>query len=220
MQLRTLNAQALTALYQTELVRAFPPTELKPLKSMLTLMEQGRYEALGMYDEDGLHGYALFWLEPGIPFALLDYFGTLEGQRGSGLGTKMLDLLAEHYRNYRGIFGEAEGVFSPDPEEAKLLAAAPKAARDAALDAVDAVIIQIVDVARKQEEVQPTYEALKLAREGMKWAEKPATEPATETTPTTGDDFEEVGCEGVIGATAVVITAVLGLGVTVLGKKH
>jgi hypothetical protein len=105
-------------------------------------------------------------------------------------------------------------------EEAKLLAAAPKAARDAALDAVDAVIIQIVDVARKQEEVQPTYEALNLAREGMKWAEKPATEPATETTPTTGDDFEEVGCEGVIGATAVVITAVLGLGVTVLGKKH
>lgn len=118
MQLRTLNAQALTALYQTELVRAFPPTELKPLKSMLTLMEQGRYEALGMYDEDGLHGYALFWLEPGIPFALLDYFGTLEGQRGSGLGTRMLDLLADYYKNYRGIFGEAEGVFSPDPEEA------------------------------------------------------------------------------------------------------
>ena len=52
--------------------------------------------------------------------AQLDYFGTLEGQRGSGLGTKMLNLLAEHYRNYRGIFGEAEGVFSPDPEEAKL----------------------------------------------------------------------------------------------------
>ncbi len=104
-------------------------------------------------------------------------------------------------------------------EEAKLLAAAPKAARDAALDAVDAVIVQIVDVARKQEEVQPTYEALDLAREGMKWAEKPATEPTTET-PTTGDDFEEVGCEGIIGATAVVITAVLGLGVTVLGKKH
>ena len=120
MHLKTLNADELTALYRTELVNAFPPSELKPLKSMLNLMEGDRYEALGMYDEDGLHGYALTWLEPGIPFALLDYFGTLEGQRGSGLGTKMLDLLAEHYRNYRGIFGEAEGVFSPDPEEAKL----------------------------------------------------------------------------------------------------
>ena len=120
MKLKQLSADELTSLYQTELVNAFPPSELKPLKSMLTLMEGNRYEALGMYDEDGLHGYALTWLEPGIPFALLDYFGTLEGQRGSGLGTKMLDLLAEHYKNYRGIFGEAEGVFSPDPEEAKL----------------------------------------------------------------------------------------------------
>ena len=120
MKLKQLSADELTALYQTELVNAFPPSELKPLKSMLTLMEGSRYEALGMYDENGMHGYALTWLEPGIPFALLDYFGTLEGQRGSGLGTKMLDLLAEHYKNYRGIFGEAEGVFSPDPEEAKL----------------------------------------------------------------------------------------------------
>ena len=120
MRLKTLTAQELADLYRTELVNAFPPSELKPLKSMLNLMEGNRYEALGMYDETGLHGYALTWLEPGIPFALLDYFGTLEGQRGSGLGTKMLDLLADHYRNYRGIFGEAEGVFSPDPEEAKL----------------------------------------------------------------------------------------------------
>ncbi len=120
MWLKTLDAQELTALYQTELVNAFPPTELKPLKSMLALMSRNCYEALGMYDETGLHGYALFWLEPGIPFALLDYFGILDGQRGAGLGSKMLDMLAEHYADYRGIFGEAEGVFSSDPEEADL----------------------------------------------------------------------------------------------------
>ena len=120
MHLKTLNADELTALYRTELVNAFPPSELKPLKSMLNLMEQNRYEALGLYDEQGLHGYALTWLEPGIPFALLDYFGTLEGQRGSGLGTRMLDMLSEHYQDYRGIFGEAEGAFSKNPEEKSL----------------------------------------------------------------------------------------------------
>ena len=120
MHLKTLNAEELTALYRTELVNAFPPSELKPLKSMLNLMEQDRYEALGLYDEEGLHGYALTWLEPGIPFALLDYFGTLEGQRGSGLGTRMLDMLSEHYKDYRGIFGEAEGAFSQNPEEKSL----------------------------------------------------------------------------------------------------
>ena len=120
MHLKTLNVDELTALYRTELVNAFPPSELKPLKSMLNLMEQNRYEALGLYDEQGLHGYALTWLEPGIPFALLDYFGTLEGQRGSGLGTKMLDMLSGHYKDYRGIFGESEGAFSQNPEEKSL----------------------------------------------------------------------------------------------------
>ena len=115
-----MSAGELEELYRTELVQAFPPEELKPLKSMLTLLEQNRYQALGMVDEDGLHGYALFWLEPGIPFALLDYFGTLDGQRGTGLGTQMLELLGDFYRDYRGIFGEAEGVFSPDPAEAAI----------------------------------------------------------------------------------------------------
>lgn len=120
MKLKPLDARELTRLYQRELVRAFPPSELKPLKSMLTLLEQNRYQALGMFDDQGLHGYALLWLEPGIPFALLDYFGTLEGQRGTGLGSRMLDLLADYCRDYRGIFGEAEGVCSPDPEQAAL----------------------------------------------------------------------------------------------------
>ena len=117
MKLKVLTADKLKVLYETELLRAFPPSELKPLRSMLTLMEQNRYEALGMFDEQGMHGYALTWLEPGIPFALLDYFGTLEGQRGTGLGSKMLSLLGEHYKDYRGIFGEAEGAFSEDDEE-------------------------------------------------------------------------------------------------------
>ena len=103
-------------------------------------------------------------------------------------------------------------------DAAKAEAEAPKAERDAALDAVDAVILEIVNVARKQEEVQPAYEALNAARGAMVKAEKP-TETETET-PTSDVDFEETGCEGVIGATAVVITAILGLGVTVLGKKH
>ncbi len=120
MKLNVLTPQELTHLYETELVRAFPPSELKPLSSMLALMEQNRYEALGMYDGAGLHGYALTWLEPGVPFALLDYLGTLEGQRSNGLGTTMLALLGEHYKHYRGIFGEAEGVFSPEAEEAEL----------------------------------------------------------------------------------------------------
>ena len=102
-------------------------------------------------------------------------------------------------------------------EAAKAEAEAPKAARDEALAAVEAVISQIIEVARKAEEVEPVYTALNNARKAM--VEKPE-EPTEAPTAAPTDPVEQTGCGGVIGATAVVITAVLGLGITVLGKKH
>lgn len=102
-------------------------------------------------------------------------------------------------------------------EAAKAEAVEPKAARDAALAAVEEVISEIIAVARKGEEVQPAYEALNAARKAM--VEKPE-EPTEVPTEVPTEPVETTGCGGVIGATAVVITAVLGLGITVLGKKH
>ena len=115
MKLNELSPQQLAQLYRQELTSAFPPEELKPLRSMLSLMEQGRYQALGLYDGEDLVAYALIWLEPGCPFALLDYLGTMAGLRDRGLGSRMLDLLAEHYAHFRGIFGEAEAPENGDP---------------------------------------------------------------------------------------------------------
>lgn len=43
MKLNELSPQQLAQLYRQELTSAFPPEELKPLRSMLSLMEQGRY---------------------------------------------------------------------------------------------------------------------------------------------------------------------------------
>lgn len=116
MKLIELTAEQLSALYESELKAAFPPQELKPLKAILNLMAEKKYQALGLYDGDELVGYALLWLEPGIPFALLDYLGTIEGRRSQGLGTIMLDLLAGYYKDYRGIFGEAEAPEGGSPE--------------------------------------------------------------------------------------------------------
>ena len=39
----------------------------------------------------------------------------MAGQRDRGLGSRMLDLLAEHYAHFRGIFGEAEAPENGDP---------------------------------------------------------------------------------------------------------
>lgn len=120
MVLKKLNEDQLEQLYRLELTAVFPPDELKPLKAMLALMAGGRYEALGLYEEEALRGYALLWLEPDIPFALLDYLGTMRGRRGQGVGSAMLDLLAGHYQNLRGIFGEAEAPENGDPEGEEL----------------------------------------------------------------------------------------------------
>lgn len=120
MGLIDLSPAQLERLYDGALKSDFPPQELKPLNAMLALMEQGRYQALGLDDAGTLLGYALLWLEPGVPFALLDYLGTLDGRRGHGLGAAMLDLLADRYRNFRGIFGEAETDQGGDPDSQAL----------------------------------------------------------------------------------------------------
>ena len=120
MELRILSKAELEQLYHTEMKRAFPPSELKSLKSMEGMRDTGRYEPLGMFDGEELMGYALMWMEADVPHVLLDYLGIMEGKRGSGLGSALLKLLAQRYA-YRGsIFGEAERDNSPDPEERAL----------------------------------------------------------------------------------------------------
>ncbi|MBE6973273.1 MAG: GNAT family N-acetyltransferase [Ruminococcaceae bacterium] len=120
MELRILSKAELKDLYYKEMKRAFPPSELKPLKSMEDMRDTGRYEPLGLFEGEELLGYALVWMEPDIPHVLLDYLGTMEGKRGAGLGTKMLGLLQEHYAHRGAIFGESERDNSPDPEERAL----------------------------------------------------------------------------------------------------
>ena len=120
MELKILNKAELERLYYSEMKRAFPPSELKPLKSMEDMRDTGRYEPWGLFEGEELLGYAMFWMEPDLPHVLLDYLGTMEGKRGNGLGTTMLRLLQEHYAPRGAIFGEAERDNSPDPEERAL----------------------------------------------------------------------------------------------------
>lgn len=114
MELRLLNKDELTALYQNEMTVDFPRAELKPLAAMLRLMDMGRYEPLLVTENGEPVGYALAWLPEGGEGALLDYFGVLRGLRNGGLGTKILALLMERYGQ---IFGEAEAPCSDDPAE-------------------------------------------------------------------------------------------------------
>ena len=109
MELKMMNKDELTALYQNEMVVDFPRAELKPLGAMLRLMDMNRYDPLYVVDGGKPVGYALAWLPEGRQGALLEYFGVLRGLRNGGLGTAILKLLVERYGQ---IFGEAE---KPDP---------------------------------------------------------------------------------------------------------
>ncbi len=114
MELKLLNKEELTALYNAELVFDFPKSELKPVRSMHRLMDMGVYEPMLVLEDGEAIGYAMVWLPPSRQGAMLEYFGVLRGKRNGGLGTRILHRLAEQYGQ---IFGEAEAPTSDDPAE-------------------------------------------------------------------------------------------------------
>lgn len=114
MKLKILTKEELTELYNSEMVFDFPKSELKPLKGMLNLMDHGVYDPLLVTDGDKTVGYAMVWLPQDRKGALLEYFGVLRGLRNAGLGSRILDLLAQRYGQ---LFGEAEAPSSDDPQE-------------------------------------------------------------------------------------------------------
>ena len=117
MELKLLNREELTKLYQTEMIFDFPRSELKPLLGMLRLVDMGRYEPLLVVEDGQPVGYAMMWLAQNEKGALLEYLGVLRGKRNGGRGTKILTLLK---RRYSHLFGEVESQDSPDPAENEL----------------------------------------------------------------------------------------------------
>ena len=107
MELKLLNKEELTTLYQTRMTDDFPKSELKPLRAMLGLMDMGRYDPLLATEGGRAVGYAMAWLPEGRKGALLEYFGVMPELRSGGLGGRILELLAARYGQ---LFGEAEAT--------------------------------------------------------------------------------------------------------------
>lgn len=94
MILRLPNDSELRFAYERDFIPAFPPTELKPLRSITSLQKRGLYEPWCLYDGEELLGEAFIWLgRPG--WALLDYLCVRGDKRGGGLGKRLLQLLKE-----------------------------------------------------------------------------------------------------------------------------
>ena len=98
MNFRLLTAEEYPRWYHDQLSEAFVPQERKPLPDILRLLEEGRYEVWGLFDEDELLSYAALWKNATIPLVLLDYLGTTRARRNEGLGSDMLLRLEQQGR--------------------------------------------------------------------------------------------------------------------------
>ena len=115
LELRVLSRRQMRRLYRWEMREAFPRVELKPLWTILRLMERGEYDALGFYRGEELMGYALLRL--GERFVLLDYLGACQGKRGMGVGSAMLEQLRRRYAVTAGLLAEVETIEAALPPE-------------------------------------------------------------------------------------------------------
>lgn len=84
MKLRTLNYDELAQVYEGDLRAAFPPSELKSLRSMEGMLRRGIYDPLCLEDERGERlGYILLWKHRDGRYVLIDYLCVPASRRGA-----------------------------------------------------------------------------------------------------------------------------------------
>ena len=94
MEMKLPSETQLQEVYERDLVSSFPKAELKPLKEMLAEMRRGEYHPWCLFDGGEIVGEAFVWTHvPG--FALFDYLCVTPARRNDGLGSLLIEKLAE-----------------------------------------------------------------------------------------------------------------------------
>ena len=104
--LRRLTMEQAEQVYTRYMKQDFPRDELKPFAMIREADARGEYECLGCYDGDLLCGYA-YLVKLGREY-LLDYFAVLADLRGSGYGSRILQVLRENYADAAAMLIESE----------------------------------------------------------------------------------------------------------------
>ena len=99
-------------IYEIRMVEDFPKDELKPLDIILTAMDRGFYEFLGLFDGSELIGYvSLVNIDDDY---LVDYLATLPRHRNKGAGSELMRLLEQYLKGRGRVIVEVE---NPDYAE-------------------------------------------------------------------------------------------------------
>lgn len=122
MTLHHMTRDELRRAYETDLMEAFPPSELKPLAAMENLCDKGLYAPLCLLDEDGeILGYALLWHHEDGRYVLIDYLCVPARRRNQGIGAKLLDAIRAHYSADTVFIWESEAPTGDEAQDEMIL---------------------------------------------------------------------------------------------------
>ncbi len=102
MELKKLNSEETSYIYNHHMTVDFAPYELKQLKKILELTREGKYQTLGIYENDELIGYGFLVNYKNI--IILDYFAIFKEKRNGGLGAKAINLITDYFSDKYDVF--------------------------------------------------------------------------------------------------------------------
>lgn len=113
MNIRLLTKEQRYDVYYNHMIRDFRPTELKPYDRIEWLVKQGYYDCYGLFHSSSatLMGYAyIAKADVGDNRILnLDFYAICSGHRASGMGSRFIRLLREHFaEQYTALIAEVE----------------------------------------------------------------------------------------------------------------
>lgn len=118
MELKLPTPEQLETVYDAHLKESFPAAELKPLRIIRQMVEDGYYRPWCLFDGSEIVGECFLWMgEPG--WALLDYLCVSPRCRNGGVGALLLSKMLEAEPD-TVILGESEiPEYAPDPAMAQ-----------------------------------------------------------------------------------------------------
>ena len=124
-RIQNLTFEQTAEIYNAYIHLHFPKEEIKPLKNIQRMWENGSYQALAMYEqkekEPKLIGYAFCAVAPDCKMMLLDYLAIVEEYRGLGMGGIFLKEMQKCLAEYEGILIETEDIdFASNEEERQI----------------------------------------------------------------------------------------------------